>query len=182
MLNLTEYRKTSALLADHLPWAALIAPGVVLNKDGSFQRSFRLRGPDLESATEAELIATCARVNNALKRFGSDWALFFEADRQPASVYPESEFPDPVSRMVDEERKAAFVAEGAHLESFYYLTLLYLPPSDRIGKGERLLLESAEEITNYREHLNAFVAEAGAPSICCMVFCRNCIPWTMRKP
>src|SRR3546814_472560 len=58
MLNLAEYRRKPALLADHLPWAALVAPGVVLNKDGSFQRSFRFRGPDLESATEPELVAT----------------------------------------------------------------------------------------------------------------------------
>src|SRR3546814_14231993 len=57
MLNLREYRNTADRLADHLPWAALIAPGVVLNKDGSFQRTLRFRGPDLESATEAELVA-----------------------------------------------------------------------------------------------------------------------------
>jgi type IV secretion system protein TrbE len=50
VLNLSEYRRTADRLADHLPWAALIAPGVVLNKDGSFQRSFAFRGPDLESA------------------------------------------------------------------------------------------------------------------------------------
>jgi type IV secretory pathway VirB4 component len=36
MLNLAEYRKRPALLADWLPWAGLVAPGVVLNKDGSF--------------------------------------------------------------------------------------------------------------------------------------------------
>ena len=36
MLNLAEYRQRPALLADWLPWAGLIAPGVVLNKDGSF--------------------------------------------------------------------------------------------------------------------------------------------------
>ena len=53
MLNLAEYRNKSDRLADHLPWAALVAPGVVLNKDGSFQRSLRFRGPDLESATES---------------------------------------------------------------------------------------------------------------------------------
>lgn len=41
MLNLSEYRKKNAALADFLPWAALIAPGVVLNKDGSFQRTAR---------------------------------------------------------------------------------------------------------------------------------------------
>ena len=36
MLNLAEYRHKSDRLADHLPWAALVAPGVVLNKDGEF--------------------------------------------------------------------------------------------------------------------------------------------------
>jgi len=61
MLNLAEYRQTADRLADHLPWAALVAPGVVLNKDGSFQRTLRFRGPDLESATEAELVGACAR-------------------------------------------------------------------------------------------------------------------------
>ena len=54
MLNLAEYRGKPQRLADYLPWAALVAPGVVLNKDGSFQRTFRFRGPDLESATEPD--------------------------------------------------------------------------------------------------------------------------------
>ncbi len=71
MLNLSEYAARPRLLADYLPWAALVAPGVVLNKDGAFQTTFRYRGPDLESSTEPELIAVMARVNNALRRFGS---------------------------------------------------------------------------------------------------------------
>src|SRR5690606_17243734 len=82
VLNLAEYRRTADRLADHLPWAALVAPGVILNKDGSFQRTLRFRGPDLESATEAELVGASARANNVLKRFGSGWALFFEAERR----------------------------------------------------------------------------------------------------
>ena len=36
MRFLDEHRRRPAALADHLPWAALVAPGVVLNKDGSF--------------------------------------------------------------------------------------------------------------------------------------------------
>ena len=32
MLNLAEYRKRPAALADYLPWAALVAPGVVLTE------------------------------------------------------------------------------------------------------------------------------------------------------
>ena len=57
MMNLAEYRRQGSRLADYLPWAALVALGVVLNKDGSFQRTARFRGPDLESAVPAELVA-----------------------------------------------------------------------------------------------------------------------------
>jgi type IV secretion system protein VirB4 len=85
MLNLAEYRKTATGLADYLPWASLVAPGIVLNKDGSFQRTIRYRGPDLDSATDAELVAVSARLNNVLRRFGEGWALFFEAERVPAN-------------------------------------------------------------------------------------------------
>ncbi len=106
MLNLAEYRSRPAGLADFLPWAALVEEGVVLNKDGSFQRTARFRGPDLDSATPAELVGVTARLNNALRRLGSGWAIFVEAQRAPANHYPQSEFPDPVSRLVDEERRA----------------------------------------------------------------------------
>src|SRR3546814_11044483 len=44
MLNLKEYRGTADRLADHLPWAELVEPGVVLNKDGSFQSTEERRG------------------------------------------------------------------------------------------------------------------------------------------
>jgi len=57
MFNLAEYRNKPQSLADFLPWAALVADGVVLNKDGSFQRTARFRGPDLDSATPAGLAA-----------------------------------------------------------------------------------------------------------------------------
>ena len=88
MMNLAEYRRRSQCLADFLPWAALVDQGVVLNKDGSFQRTARFRGPDLDSATPAELVATTARLNNALRRLGSGWAIFVEAQREPANRYP----------------------------------------------------------------------------------------------
>lgn len=161
MLNLAEYRKRPALLADYLPWACLVAPGVILNKDGSFQRSARFRGPDLESATEAELVATCARINNVLRRFGSNWALFFEAERHVARDYPYSDFPDPVSRLVDEERRAAFEQTGALFESAYVLTFVYLPPAENIGRAEQMLIESdgGKRGLDYRDHLSAFVQQ-----------------------
>ncbi len=159
MLNLAEYRKRPALLADYLPWGCLVAPGVVLNKDGSFQRSARFRGPDLESATEAELVATCARINNVLRRFGSGWALFFEAERHLARDYPPADFPDPVSRLIDEERRAAFENSETLFESSYVLTFAYMPPPERVGRAEKLLVETegARPDLDYRDHLHDFV-------------------------
>jgi type IV secretion system protein TrbE len=144
VLNLAEYRKTTTGLAVYLPWACLVAPGVVLNKDGSYQRTIRYRGPDLDSATEPELVSVSARLNNILKRFGEGWALFFEAERIPANTYPGARFADAASWLVDEERRAAFQADSAHHESRYHLTFLYLPPPERAGRAERLLYERAD--------------------------------------
>ena len=160
MLNLAEYRQRPALLADWLPWAGLVAPGVVLNKDGSFQRTARFRGPDLDSATQGELIATSARLNNALRRLGSGWALFVEAERRPAADYPHSEFPEPLSWLVDEERRAAFEDSGNHYESSYHLTLVYLPPEESRARAAGLLYENRPaEGVDWRERLAAFTAE-----------------------
>jgi type IV secretion system protein VirB4 len=141
MMNLTEYRNHTAGLADFLPWAALVAEGVVLNKDGSVQRTARFRGPDLDSATPAELVATTGRLNNALRRLGSGWAIFVEAQRQAAQHYPASVFPDPVSALVDRERAEQFAEEGAHFESRYYLTLLWMPPAEDAARAEGWLYE-----------------------------------------
>ncbi|WP_018236222.1 conjugal transfer protein TrbE [Ensifer sp. BR816] len=144
MLNLAEYRKKNAGLADFLPWAALIAPGVVLNKDGSFQRTARFRGPDLDSATPAELVATTARLNNALRRLGSGWAVFVEAQRNPANDYPESLFADTASALVDVERREQFEESGLLFESSYYLTFVWLPPAEEASRMEAWLYEGRD--------------------------------------
>src|SRR5262245_4463605 len=141
MFNLAEYRNKPQSLADFLPWAALIADGVVLNKDGSLQRTARFRGPDLDSATPAELVSVTARLNNALRRLGTGWAIFVEASRHSAHDYPASQFPDPVSSLVDAERAAQFEEEGAHFESAYYVTFVFLPLAEEAARAESFLYE-----------------------------------------
>jgi type IV secretion system protein VirB4 len=158
MMNLTEYRRRAQSLADFLPWAALVERGVVLNKDGSLQRTAGFRGPDLDSATPAELVAVTARLNNALRRLGSGWAIFVEASRLPANGYPPSHFPDQASRLVDAERRAQFEEEGGHFESRYYLTLLWLPPADKANQAEGWLYEGrAAAGADWRRAISAFV-------------------------
>ncbi|MFC5393997.1 conjugal transfer protein TrbE [Bosea vestrisii] len=158
MMNLAEYRRSTSRLADYLPWAALVAPGVVLNKDGSFQRTANFRGPDLDSAVAAELVAISLRINNAFRRLGSGWSIFVEAQRHEAATYPDSLFPDPASDLVDAERKAEFEEEGIHFVSSYFLTFLYLPPAEDAARAETWLYEGRERSgVDPHEILRAFV-------------------------
>ena len=163
-MNLSEYQKRPDCLSDYLPWTALIAPGTVLNKDGSFQRTAEFRGPDLESSTEEELVATCARLNNALRRFGSGWALYFEASRIPAREYPLSEFVDPAAWIVEQERRGEFVEEAGQrdlFESVYYLTFQFIPPVDRSSKAESWIIETPtdDKGVSVQDHLQSFMSE-----------------------
>src|SRR5258708_39228467 len=43
-------------------------------------------------------------------------SLFVEAERGAAAAYPRSSFPEPLSWLVDEERRAAYEAAGSHLD------------------------------------------------------------------
>lgn len=158
MMNLAEYRRSSTRLADFLPWAALVDAGIILNKDGSFQRTARFRGPDLDSAVPAELVAVAGRLNNALRRLGSGWAIFVEAQRHSAGAYPPDIFPDVASALVDAERRAQFEEEGAHYDSSYYLTFVYLPPAEDAARAERLLYEGSSRTpsADAREVLSGF--------------------------
>ena len=182
MLFFREHAKARTRLSDFLPWAAMIAPGVILNKDGSFQRTLAFRGPDLDSATQSELIATSARLNAALKRLGTGWAIYVEAQRKAAPDYPASTgFADPVSGLIDEERRAQFEdwavvrARSANLgdaarpietlqpnfTSRYYLTLQWLPPADDRSKASSLLFEGgAQAGASAADHVQDFTRES----------------------
>ena len=144
MMNLAEYRSRHSRLADFLPWVALVGKGIVLNKDGSFQRTARFRGPDLDSAVPAELVAVAGRLNNAFRRLGSGWAIFVEAQRHAAADYPASIFPDAASALLDAERKADFEEAGSHFESSYFLSLVWLPPAEDASRAESWLYEGRD--------------------------------------
>ncbi len=160
MLDLRPYRSAQARLADWLPWAGLVAPGVVLNKDGAFQRTLAFRGPDLDSSTPAELMGASARLDTALRRMGSGWCLHMEARRGPAVPYPDSAWPDGLSWLIDEERRDAYTDAGARFESQYYLTLAYLSPSESAGKLEAALFDNGQKArVDYHACLARFIAE-----------------------
>lgn len=135
MINLREYRSADQGIADRLNYALMAGNGVMLNKDGSLMAGWYFRGPDMESATNAELEALSARLNGALGRFGSGWMLHTDAVRRPAPGYPsKGAFPDKTTRLIDTERRAQFEAEDAHFESVFALFLTFMPPMEVEGR------------------------------------------------
>jgi len=125
MFSLREYREPTHRLPDYLPWAALVAPGVILQKDAILQKTIAFRGPDLASSLDAEFVSAIARLNNGLRRLGSGWALFVEAQRFASNHYPHAEWQQPAAWIVDCERERAFRGDGVHFESSYYLTFTW---------------------------------------------------------
>jgi len=158
MINIAEYRRKPDRLTDRLPWAAMIRPGLILNKDGSLQRTFAYRGPDLASSTPGELGVFAAQQNNILKRLTSGWAIYAEAQRVESLHYPEATFPEMLPQLIDEQRRDRFES-GIHFETRYYLTVVYLPPPDTEGKIKRMFVKSAAPHTavdHYQQELRLF--------------------------
>ncbi len=149
MLLLPEHRKRPRGLADLLPWAALVAPGVVLNKDGSLLTAWAYRGPDVDSATPEELAILARHLNQALLSLGGDWMLHVDALRAPAPGYPpRGAFPDPVTALIDEERRQQYAGNGAagegrshHFETRYILTLTHMPHTESASRALSWLIE-----------------------------------------
>jgi type IV secretion system protein VirB4 len=128
-------------LADLLSYAALVDEGICLLKDGGFLAGWRYSGPDLESASHEELAVLSSQVNSAL-RLGNGWMLHADAIRRASVGYPDGgAFPDPTTRLIDDERRERYTAEGSHFESAYYLALTYRPPAEIENRVSAFFLE-----------------------------------------
>ena len=131
-----------------LPWARVIAgdPTLVLNKDGSLQTTFRYRGPDLDSAIREQLSIMTQQLNSVFMAMETGWVMFFEAQRIPSTDYPtDSCFPDPITKIMDDERKAYFSSGDSHFESDYYATLYWMPPNDHEGRLRAFVVEGKKQ-------------------------------------
>jgi type IV secretory pathway VirB4 component len=72
--------------------------------------------------------------------------LHADAIRRPSVGYPEAgAFSDPTTRLIDDERRERYTAEGTHFESAYYLSLTYRPPAEIENRVSAFFLEGAGE-------------------------------------
>ena len=148
-MQLIEHRRKPVGLADLLMHHALIDDGILLQQDGSLLAGWTYRGPDMMSSPPSEMDALSARLNSVLK-LGSGWMLQCDAIRTEAPGYPRNgAFPDPVTQVIDDERRQQFMAEEAHYESEYFLTLTYLPPVEMEQKVQGFMFEGRKSGSTY---------------------------------
>ena len=155
---LREHRSKAEGTSDLLNYAMMVARGVILLKDGAFCAGFQYRGNDLNSADNNELEHLSASVNNILCQLGNGWMLHADLFRRQSTGYPKAErshFPEPVTRMIDEERRFQYEAEGAHFESEYTLIFTYLPPREMEDKVARIFIRGQGFWRNFRKALRA---------------------------
>jgi type IV secretion system protein TrbE len=146
MVALKLFRHSGPSFADLLPYAGLVDNGVILLKDGSLMAGWYFAGPDSESSTDGERNEVSRQINAILSRLGSGWMIQVEAVRVPTSDYPreeESHFPDPVTRAIDNERRAHFQKEKGHFESRHALILTWQPPEPRRSSLTRYVYSDA---------------------------------------
>jgi type IV secretion/conjugal transfer VirB4 family ATPase len=145
LARVREHRVAPAGLADLVNWAFLVDDGVVLQKDGSLLAGWRYHGPDLAAATPEELDALSRHVNDALLPFTDDWMFHVDAIRRPAVAYAPSRFPDPVTQLIDDERRAAYAAQASRqFETAYVLVATHLPPPDVFSRAAAFFVQGAE--------------------------------------
>ncbi len=134
-------------------WAALVAPGVVLNKDGSLTTGWTFQGPDLNSATAEELQALTQQTNRVLMGLDESWILHCDVLRSPASAQPDADaFRHPVAQAIDRERRWQNAATLYQTQSVLLLT--YRPEGERASRLKSLFV-AGNELTTERgdDHL-----------------------------
>jgi type IV secretion/conjugal transfer VirB4 family ATPase len=154
---------------DLLNYGVLIEPGILACKNGALLAAYEYVGEDHSSLSDEQQDLASDQVAQALNRFGSGWMFHIDAVRALDPGYlAQSEFPDPVSRELDAERRRAFEKDALPFRSRYVLALTYHPPGEMARRADRFLYEGEEDPSSDRPlraakgHLERFKRELRA--------------------
>ena len=113
--------------AELLNFSHMVAPEVMGLKNGGFLAGFWLTGPDIESSTAKELEHLSEMVARAINQLDMRWCIHFEFFRREAHNYPDGNFKETTTKLIDMERHAQFQKEQGHFESIQAIFLTYVP-------------------------------------------------------
>lgn len=146
----TDLFKSNPHGLDHfLNALARVANAVILNKDGSLTTACEIKGQDIAAMTPANRNYAATILNNAItSHFSGGWMTSHEVVRKPAASYPDmndSHFQEPITRLIEQERRQHFEAVGQHFESTNILVITYHPPALDNAKLNNIFYKNKQE-------------------------------------
>ena len=133
--------------AELLNFAVMPKKDIMVNKDGAVMAFFAYQGKDVQSSTDAELDYIRTMFNQVFRLTEENWMLEFNLIRVPSRDYPKKrDFPDEVSRIIDEERRGQYEEENQHFDTVTYLTISRGATVELSKVVKRFAIETEEEI------------------------------------
>ncbi|MCP5273245.1 MAG: VirB4 family type IV secretion/conjugal transfer ATPase [Burkholderiales bacterium] len=158
--KLDKYRSKDTGFADLLVYAAVVEDGVIVGKNGALMAAWQFCGADTASSTDIEREQVSLHINQALSRLGNGWMIHVDAIRKPALGYSDkglSNYPDPVTAAIDQERRELFERIGELYESCFVVTLTFLPPMLAQRKFVELMFDDDTEHLNQKARTNSLL-------------------------
>lgn len=145
-MKLKEQLSQDQGLSDLLNYAHLVDDGVILNKDGAFVITYRFRGPDINSATGSELDSLTANFNRMVCLLEDGWMLHLDELRIPSMNYSvKGHFPDPVSALIDEERRQLYQKHNVFYENLQFITFVWKFPLPIVKTMKHWFIDGVEK-------------------------------------
>ena len=153
-------KQNQNLLCYYLPYNFFIGErdeGIIYLKPGALMRSYSFFCPDLGSSSAEEIAGISNRMNELIRRLGSEWSCHFEVMRKRSKKYPVSTFNNQLGHIIDQRRKEVFKNTNPHYENFYFLTFTYNVKPDMVSKGSSLFYKKEKSTnTDYYNKQNVY--------------------------
>lgn len=158
-------QKGQQSIAELFPWRLLVTDNIVALSDGGWIAAWEFIGPNPEATSIDDVRGYAKQINTWLLSCGEGWQINVDCARLPSTRYPDLLAPvDPLTAILDEERRAFFNSTGNHYETKTYISLSYHPriPQKKTEKNIEWMYEegglAAKQIQVFQSKLNEFVA------------------------
>ncbi len=158
MSLIREYTDEKKKLSTYIPCLLFCDEGIVLNTNGTLMKTIEFRGIDLDREEYTAVQSKIAQLNNVFKRIDGGWTISIDCIRKKSKKYIKSPFPDKAGNLIENQREEHFNA-GNHYESIYYMSFIYLLPTDTKKKFTSFFIDEKEIYNQETEDIKKFKKE-----------------------
>lgn len=144
--------KATGRISDHITWMFFTNKGVIVNNNGTIQKTYTFTGKDQANMDEEEREQYIYQMNNVLKRLKSGYQLYFEAQKSSDTEYMELSTENELTNELDLIRKERLVNKDNFIIR-YYLTIVYKQPSTVLKRFGNMLDKNNKELKTEIKHI-----------------------------